>query len=83
MLKMTITITATTEEELGYAIDEVKRKLDKGNLSGFDSREDGITAYDFETEGDESPYIECKSCGSNVYYEGKKPTSCDNCGEEL
>jgi len=83
MLEMTINITATTEEELGYTIDEVKRKLEAGNLFGMDSREDGITSYNFETEGDESPYIECKACESNVYYEDTKPTICDNCGEEL
>jgi len=48
MLKMTINITAANDNELGYTLDEIKRNVENGNLIGMDSREDGITKYDFE-----------------------------------
>jgi len=83
MLTTTITINATTEEEIIYALEEVKRKMDAGNLFGSDEREDGITNYDFETDGEESEYIECPECQDYTYYEGKKPSLCYNCGKEL
>jgi len=83
MLKCVINIEATTEEEIQYTLQEVMRKLEAGNLAGMDAREDGITKYDFDISGEESPYIECPYCEENTYYEGDKPTTCDGCGKAL
>jgi len=83
MLTTTITINATNEEEILYALEEVKKKLEAGNLFGNDQREDGITDYDFETEGEESDSIVCSECGSYNYYEGEVPTTCHDCGHDL
>jgi hypothetical protein len=37
--RLTITITGETEDGLGYSLDEVKRKVTEGCLSGFDRNE--------------------------------------------
>lgn len=37
--RLTITITGETEEGLGFSLDEVKKKVLDGYLSGFDSNE--------------------------------------------
>jgi len=83
MLKCIININAITEEEIQYTLQEVMRKLEAGNLVGMDEREDGITGYNFDITGEESPSIECPHCQSTVYYEGDKPTTCDSCREDF
>jgi len=83
MLTTNIIINATNEEEILYALEEVKRKLEAGNLFGNDQREDGITDYNFKTDGEESEYIVCPKCSSYNYYEDKKPTTCFDCGHSL
>ena len=83
MFKVDIDITATTWEEIEMALDEVKRKISENYSGGNDSREDNITTYMYAVTGEESPFIECRHCQGNVYYEDTKPTMCDSCGKDL
>jgi hypothetical protein len=79
MFKLDIDIQATTWDELEFALEEVKKKVSESYSGGNDEREDGITNYQFAVTGEESPYIVCPHCQTNVYYEGDKPSICDNC----
>lgn len=48
--RLTITITGETTDGLGVSLDEVKRKVAEGYLSGFDSNE--TDDYEFEIVDD-------------------------------
>jgi hypothetical protein len=83
MLKCTININATTEDEIIYTLEEVMRKLKENNLAGSDKRQNNIDCYDFDISGDESEYIECKDCYCHNYYENVEPETCCNCNSNL
>ena len=46
MKQLEVTISCKTESDLTIALDEVKRKVEQGFLSGFDSNDSG--SYTFE-----------------------------------
>jgi hypothetical protein len=46
MKTLTITITGETEDDLCFSIDEVRRLVDEGYLSGFNSNE--TASYNFD-----------------------------------
>ena len=46
MKQLEITISGKTESDLTIALDEVRRKVEEGFLSGFDSNDSG--SYTFE-----------------------------------
>jgi uncharacterized UPF0160 family protein len=46
MKQLEITITGKTESDLSIALDEVRRRIEQGFLSGFDSNDNG--SYTFE-----------------------------------
>lgn len=48
--RLTITITGETEEGLGFSLDEVKKKVLDGYLSGFNSNE--TDDYEFSVVDD-------------------------------
>lgn len=50
-MELSITISGRTISDLEYAIDEVKRLVSQGYMSGFDSNDDG--EYSFQLTGEE------------------------------
>ena len=83
MLKMDIKITAATEDEFVFALQDLLKKVEDGDLYGFGKREDGISGYTFETDGDESDCIVCKECEIHNYFEDEAPETCCYCGKDL
>ena len=79
MLKATITVSATSYDELVYALDEVKNHFQNEMRGGTDPREDGITSYYFDVQGEESPHVVCEHCGYHMCYEGAEPSVCIDC----
>ena len=53
MLKATITLTGRTSDELGYALDVVKRQLEEGFTSGKQTTMEGGFQYSVEGEEEE------------------------------
>ncbi len=85
MLTATIELTGVTEDELVFALEEVKKVLEAGNRSAYETREDDTGSYSLEVTGEESEYIVCPNCGYYNYIvdEDKKPEVCFDCKESL
>jgi len=79
MLECKIELTGVTTEELIYALDEAKRLIEAGNISGADSREDETGSYSFEVDGEESNSIECSCNHTNYYEDGEVQITCSDC----
>ena len=46
MKQLEVSISGKTESDLTIALDEVKRKVEQGLLSGFDSNDTGNYTFD-------------------------------------
>lgn len=55
MKTLTITVTCETDDDIGYALDEVLMKVEDGYTSGFGGTETG--SYNFDVVEKESSYV--------------------------
>ena len=81
MLIATIALSGVTYDELGMALDEVRKGITRELSSGSECREDNSGSYSFNVAGKESNIWICMKCRADNY-EDLDNDECRQCGEE-